>query len=575
VPTQTAQPHAPAQEPIAASGPRGRDQIADHVLSFEKDRLHNVSQRRFTKERGIPRSTMQGWLKQKQSLQAPAAEVAFFESPAGLALLHRIVLAAHLVMSLVGACGVRLVCLFLQKAGLDPFVANSYGAQRKVAKKVEEETVKFGKEERERLRATMEPRPITLVEDETFHQQPCLVAIEPVANFILVEEYSEHRDSARWQQAVKQGLSGLPVEVVQVSSDQGKAILKHVETELGVHQSPDVFHVQYDVSRGTSAVLAARWRQAEARLDQASSALQEVLQQEQDRAVTPPGPGRPPDFAGRAEAAQKVLHQAQQELAAAKTHQEAIKEVLQGISTAYHPYDLGTGTVRTAQEVKTELGAQMERARSICAQADLPARCLERVEKAARVVPKMVATVAFFHTLVATWVDRLGVSRPVMNLLLRLLIPMLYLQRVAGSAKDAATRAALKQVGSQLEVAWRASRATWQALPEEMQQRAWALAEQCAHLFQRSSSCVEGRNGQLSLRHHHLHQIGRERLQALTVIHNFELRRADGTTAAERFFGQRPADLFTALCQRVPLPARPRKGRRKPLRPSMRSAPMN
>jgi len=67
--------------------------------------------------------------------------------------LHRIVVAAHLVMSLVGACGVRLVCLFLHKAGLDPFVANSYGAQRKVAKKVEEETVKFGQEERERLGA--------------------------------------------------------------------------------------------------------------------------------------------------------------------------------------------------------------------------------------------------------------------------------------------------------------------------------------------------------------------------------------------------------------------------------------
>jgi hypothetical protein len=510
---------------------------------------------------------MQGWLKQKQSVPAPASEVAFFESPGGLALLHRIVVAAHLVMSLVGACGVRLVCLFLRKAGLDAFVANSYGAQRKVAKKLEEETVKFGQEERERLGATMKPRPITLVEDETFHEQPCLVAIEPVSNFILVEEYSEQRDSASWQQAVKQGLTGLPVEVVQVSSDQGKAIVKHAQTELGVHQSPDVFHVQYDVSQGTSAQLAARRRQAEARLDQASCALQQVLQQEQDRAAKPQGPGRPPDFAAREEAAKQVLQQAQQDLTKAKAHQEAIKEVLHGIGTVYHPYDLSTGTVRTAQEVNTALGVQMERAKGICAQADLPARCLARVEKAARVVPQMVATVTFFHALVATWVQSLGVSLPVANLLLKLLIPMLYLKRVAGSAKDAARRAAIMGVVSQLEAAWRASRATWQALPEQMQQRAWALAEQCAGLFQRSSSCVEG---QLSLRQHHLHLIGRLRLQALTVIHNFELYRADGTTAAERFFGQRPADLFTTLCQRIPLPARPRVRAHAPLQRCVR-----
>ena len=34
------------------------------------------------------------------------------------------------------------------------------------------------------------------------------------------------------------------------------------------------------------------------------------------------------------------------------------------------------------------------------------------------------------------------------------------------------------------------------------------IALECRQLFQRSSSCVEGRNGQLSLRHHSLHRIG-------------------------------------------------------------------
>src|SRR5205807_200495 len=69
-------------------------------------------------------------------------------------------------------------------------------------------------------------------------------------------------------------------------------------------------------------------------------------------------------------------------------------------------------------------------------------------------------------------------------------------------------------------------------------------AARCAELFQRSSSCVEGRNGQLSLRHHYLHQLRPRKLKVLTTLHNYLIRRPDGTTAAERFFGAKPGDLF-------------------------------
>ena len=48
---------------------------------------------------------------------------------------------------------------------------------------------------------------------------------------------------------------------------------------------------------------------------------------------------------------------------------------------------------------------------------------------------------------------------------------------------------------------------------------------------------MEGRNGHLALKHHTLHQFTTRKLQALTVLHNYVMRRADGTTAAERFYG--------------------------------------
>jgi hypothetical protein len=95
------------------------------------------------------------------------------------------------------------------------------------------------------------------------------------------------------------------------------------------------------------------------------------------------------------------------------------------------------------------------------------------------------------------------------------------------------------------------------ALPTEPRQAREREAAWCAKLFQRSSSCVEGRNGQLSLRPHHLHLLGPRTLKVLTFLHNDLIRRPDGTTAAVRFFGAKPRDLFEYILDRLDVPARP------------------
>ncbi len=89
-------------------------------------------------------------------------------------------------------------------------------------------------------------------------------------------------------------------------------------------------------------------------------------------------------------------------------------------------------------------------------------------------------------------------------------------------------------------------------------------AKECANLFQRSSSCVEGRNGQLSLRHHSFHRLSKRKLSALTAVHNFFIKRPDGTSAAERFFDSKPRKMFEFLLGKVNSPGRPAKKRRRP-----------
>jgi hypothetical protein len=105
-----------------------------------------------------------------------------------------------------------------------------------------------------------------------------------------------------------------------------------------------------------------------------------------------------------------------------------------------------------------------------------------------------------------------------------------------------------------------------QHLDAERRREIEIVAAECADLFQRSSSCVEGRNGQLALHHHGKHRLSNRKLAVLTAVHNYFIRRPDGTTAAERFFGQAPAPMFAHLLTALDPPPRPARKRPRPPR---------
>ena len=84
-----------------------------------------------------------------------------------------------------------------------------------------------------------------------------------------------------------------------------------------------------------------------------------------------------------------------------------------------------------------------------------------------------------------------------------------------------------------------------------------------ARQFQRSSSAVEGRNGCLSQMYHNGRGLTENRLRALTVIHNYGIKREDGTTAAMRLFDTEFPDLFSWLLGNMGELSLPRKNRKR------------
>jgi Family of unknown function (DUF6399) len=102
------------------------------------------------------------------------------------------------------------------------------------------------------------------------------------------------------------------------------------------------------------------------------------------------------------------------------------------------------------------------------------------------------------------------------------------------------------------------------ALREVQQRRLTQQAKELAEVCQRSRANVEGRHGDLSLRNHQLRGLDRPRKRAcLTAMHNFFLTRTDGTTAAQRFCGQKPRSMFAAILASGEIPPAPRSPPRR------------
>ncbi len=144
------------------------------------------------------------------------------------------------------------------------------------------------------------------------------------------------------------------------------------------------------------------------------------------------------------------------------------------------------------------------------------------------------------------------------------LIPAFYLRHASSKAKAADDRHRLQKKSEEILFSLKCMQDPFSGVTPEELTVIETVAEECASLFQRSSSCVEGRNGQLSLRHHSFHRLSDRKLKALTAVHNFFIKRKDGTTAAERFFDIKPRAMFEFLLENMNITGRPAQKRKAP-----------
>jgi hypothetical protein len=328
--------------------------------------------------------------------------------------------------------------------------------------------------------------------------------------------------------------------------------------------------VQHEICKGAAGLLRGLRSAAKARFEQAQQSLDGVLKSREKDLQRAPRSGHPGNWSEQERVARQALKNAQKEVERVEADQERLRTEVRALGQAYHPVDLRTGTWQSAGAVRARLLACFEELWTLTAKLNersTSRKLIGSLTKAQGVVDSLVASVRGWQQGVEARLQTLGLSKAEQGWVRGVLLPLVYLDQVVERGANQGEKQTIRKALEQVRERALAADSPWHGWSEEMRRRVLLMAEVSAALFVRASSMVEGRNGQLSLYHHRLHQLTPALLKALTTIHNYVQRRADGSTAAERFFGQKHEDLFAHLVEEMAEPARPRQRRKKERKP--------
>ena len=524
-----------------------RTEISRKIIAFEEvsDANKDQSSRKINRLLKTPNSTMQTWVKKRTIESCSEDEVkAFYATPAGRITLEQIVLSA-LYNNKCGKTGIPGLQEFLHNSGLDKYVASSAGALQKFWKRCETSILEFGEEWVKELSLTMQKRTITVILDELFRKgMPCLVAIEAVSGYILLEKFTEDRKAATWKRELEDSCKDLPIKIDRVTSDLCGAI-RCVTKELGAAHSPDLFHGQYEISKATSAALSSQERASE-------KALKEIEEQIVKNACRLSGKEKKGEIEKRKEREEKhsKIKQKNQE---AISRRESVQEAKKKLGQIYHPINLATGEMQSPQSIEKGFDEQFLLISRGVKEANLGYASKERIEKAKRAFGYMLEYFKVFFLFFTKTLKEMHLSVWEEEFFKTVIFPLSYLQTHWKRFPREQIKK-LRPLRAKLEEQLQNHPGS-----EEFKEVLIRRGRELAEWFQRSSSCVEGRNGALSLLLHRFHHLHASTMRALTIVANFGVRRTgeDKTTAAERFFGSTHGNLFEHLVKTVKIPGPP------------------
>jgi hypothetical protein len=494
----------------------------------------NLSRRAIAKILGISKSSVQRHLKsQFRRQQHPESQM--WETEAGQDWLRLLVFGAIYCFGIKGGIGAGSLSEFFHLLRLEQHIGCSPSAIRAMEVQLKTKIIDYEQaQSKECHRAT--PISICVGADETFFGLPILVAMELASGFIFSEVECENRTYETWWNEVSSWFNPEQWQCRFMVSDGAKALVKLALSGLNCPTIPDLFHLLRDFSQS---------------IGRAISLQQARLQKEQVTLMSKSSP----------DAKAQLLAIQTQQLTVDLAHQD-YQTSLRALSQSIHPFDLETGESQMGMELPAHLQPHLSVLERL-SQVYSPTKGQQALERWKRQLPYLSGVLQAWWQWVLQALSAQTQDPEIHNWVLNRLLPWVYWHQQTQKTRQPQLKQRYAQAAQSAREDFLAHDLTNNFTSLEQQQWVdWAIW-MCAK-FQRTSSAVEGRNGYLSGLHHASRGFTEQTLRVLTIIHNFDIRRHDGTTAAQRLFAQPFPDLFEWVVPRMGELPRPRRTLKSP-----------
>lgn len=454
----------------------------------------------------------------------------FWETEEGIGFLCRLFVGVLFLFGIKSGIGAGTISEFFKLLRIDTHVGSCPSTIKNYMNKIQEMLEEYLKSQ-ESKQMSVKSLKIVGGADETFFDKMLIVFIDLASNYIFIEAEADDRTYETWKDKVQNIVDKFGVTIKYIVSDRAKALIKLAETGFGCLSIPDLFHASYELVKVFGLNLGRKKNAIEKKIQESLIAL--ALLKELGKDVTEQ---------------ENIITQLKNEQLIIDCGISRYQQILHALSQIVHPFDINNSHPQSSALVKFLLNQLMEEILQLQKEQEI-ADPKNRIEKFRKQIEGIASLIDAWWLWARESLDTDNLSEEVLQWLLTCLLPAVYWRMQAERTKNPDLKESYLNAFEKAQLALEQHPLT-ASLIHEKEWLAWA--EWMVSNFQRTSSAVEGRNGWLSQIHHNGRGLTTKRLRALTIIHNYYLKRSDGTTAAQRLFRTKFDDPFEWLVEHFP-----------------------
>lgn len=490
---------------------------------------------------GISKSAVQRHL-QAEKKRNKYPESYLWESAAGQIWLVRLVVAVIFYFGIKRGAGAETISEFFRAIRIDTHVATSPTAIRAIRVKIEALILEYGeKYQKEGAKNSPFLHVCGAVDETFFKDMMILVLLDVPTNYIIMEEASSNRTYETWKEKVEKVLKNMNANVHYLVSDRAKALISLATNYFEVASIADLFHALHKIAQTFSLALRNKIVACQKELEELEAKLTKATEKQEDE--------------------RNILIELKQKLVATagrldilQNTYERYRLLLHRFSLIVHPFNYENNNIQSSHEVEEKLEEIIKSLYEIAKKFDLNYKKLKTVKNQ---LPDIACLMDIWWNWIDSSLSELALDSQTIKWIKEKLLPYIYWQNQISKTSSKKIRPLYQKAYEKAKKSLIDDPFT-ETLDPQLRSQLEEWAQTMVERFCRTSSAVEGRNGTLSQLNHSRRGLGKKRLPVLTVLHNFEQRRADGTTAAERFFCQEFPDIFEWLLPQITSIPRPR-----------------